>query len=484
MSFVDAAVWTSIKDELSRRLPHVLFEQWFSRAEIMVWDGHTLELGVQNRFFKSRIETTYMGVLKEAAEAALGVPVLVSVTVSPKLLAAFRKIQAEEEEEAGKLRLEEQPAFVKAPEEAASKAKERGVPLNHAFTFDSFVVGSSNRLSHAVALRAVDNPGEFPRIHFCGQHGVGKTHLLQAICHAAADRADARIVYVTAEKFTASFTSAHTSGKLKEFRAFYRNLDLLAFDELQALGSGNKVATQAELLRIVDELGAHGGQVVFASTRTPAELEGVDDKLRDRLGAGFVDKISLPDEDTRYELIQRKMLERRIELPKPALCLLAKELTGNVRRLEGTVQRLAALIELEGMEPTTNCIRMALEVSSPAARRSSLNFQDIVDAVAGEFGTTSEAVRGRGRSQTVRKARQVALVLCRRLIGVSYAELGEFFGSRTHATVLSTFRTLDADMFSSGLEGRPVERILFRLGLSIKPEELLERQTRLFDRKG
>ncbi len=479
MSFIDQAVLTELQDQLRSRMPQVLYEQWFGQAEILSWDGTCLELGVQNRFFKSRIETTYMDILHAAAEALFGHPVRIQVSVSKRLLAAFRKSQKEAVAEAATLVIE--PKF--APPPAKMEVKPAyGLELNPDFSFETFVIGPSNRLSNAVALRAVDSPGQFGRVYFCGGHGVGKTHLLQAVCQASqAERPKARIVYITADRFVADYTSAHANGKMKEFRSFYRKCDVLAFDDVQVLGVGTKTGTQAELLGILDELDARNKQVVLAGTHAPDELDGVDVKLRDRLCAGFVDKLALPDESTRRELIVKKMAERKIELPKSAVNLIARELSGNVRQLEGTVNRLAALIELENMEPTTSCIRMALEVSRPATRKSALTYADIIQAVADEYGLTAEAITGRGRAIPVRKARQVAVILCRRVVGGRYAELGQTFGKRSHATIISAIKTADPAMFSSGLAGRPVERILFRLGVTIKPEELLDRQKALFE---
>lgn len=479
MSLATETVWSGIKIQLSQRIPQVLFDQWFSRAEIVSWDGLSLELGVQNRFFKSRIETTYMATLADAVEAAVGHRVSVTVSVSPKLLAAFRKSQTEMLAEASKMEGEAPPPALLAKPEPKQI---RGLALNPAFVFDSFVIGASNRLSHAVALRAVDNPGEFNCIYLCGQHGVGKTHLLQALCHETRRRRpDALVMYVTCERFVADFTSAHANGRLKEFRSAYRACDVLAFDELQALGVGNKAGTQAALLGIVDELAAKGKQVVFAGTQTPAELDGVDAKLRDRLTAGFVDRIALPDEATRCELVARKLAEHRLEIPETAVALMARELYGNVRKLEGAVRRLAALIEFEGMEPTTSCIRLALEVGVRGTGRTALTARDVIDAVAEEYGVAPEALTGRGRAHALRLARQLAMALCRRLVGLRYAELGETFGGRSHATVITALKNIPSELFSSGIEGRPLERILFRLGVSIKPEELSgSRQRGLF----
>ncbi len=475
---VEEQLLAALHAGLRRRIPEALYEQWFSGTEVSSRDGGRLELGVKNRFFKSWIETRYMAVLREAAAEAAGGPVDVAVVVSAGLYSQFREAQEKDRAEAE--RLVPAPRLEPAPEPARAEA----VPpleVNPEFTFDNFVVGPSNRLSHAVALRAVEAPGEYGRLFFCGQHGVGKTHLLQAICSGARRaRPGAVVRYVTCERFMADFVAAHAGGTLAAFRAGYRECDVLAIDQVQILGQGNKAATQAELLGIVDQAEAGGRQIVFAATLAPDELEGVDARLRDRLGAGFVDRLSLPDEETRRRLIVGKMAEKGLSLPDEAVGMMARELTGNVRCLEGRVSRLAALMRIEGMEPTTSCIRMALEVSTPGGKRSALTFQDVIAAVAEECGLTPEAVTGRGRGALLRHARQIAVVLCRKLLGARYAELGAAFGGRSHATIVSMVKGVPLEAFSAGLEGRRVERILFRLGVAMKPEEILERQRGLF----
>lgn len=479
MSLVEKDVLLeNLFSHLRRRMPEALFEQWFAGSELMSCHDDRLELGVKNRFFKSWIETRYADLVREAAAAVMGKPVRVTVTVSPRLFAPFRENQEREKKEAAALELA--PVAFAVPPEAA-RARGGAADLNPDFTFDSLVVGSANQLSYAVALRAVRKPGEFGRVYICGEHSVGKSHLLQAVCHETRRmHPDASVVYVTCERFVADFGAAHAGGKLKEFRAKYRECDLLAMDQVQALGQGNKTATQTELLHIIDHLEARGKQAMFAATLAPGELDGVAPKLRDRLGAGFVDRIALPDEAMRAEMLVRKMAERGLTLPEAAVKLMARELTGNVRKLEGTVSRLAALMEIGGMEPTTSCIRMALDVSTPGAKRSVLVCQDVIGAVAEEYGLTPEAIVGRGRAGPVRRGRQVALVLCRRLLGSRYAELGEIFGKRSHATIMSAIKGVTREMFGPDLEGRPVERILFRLGVSVKPEEIFEKQRRLF----
>lgn len=480
LSLVAEEIQIQLQAELRQRLPDALYEQWFSGIEIVACDKDALELGVKNRFFKSWIETRYLPMVCEAAEAVLGRSMRVTVVVSAKLYAPFREAQEKA--------LAEAPVYVppefKAPAPLDNEPEDNrfaGMGLNPDFTFDTFVVGASNRLSHAVSLRAVECPGEYSRLYFCGEHGVGKTHLLQALCHQVKLlRPDARVAYVTCERFVSDFGAAHASGALNEFRRFYRRCDVLAIDQLQVLGQGNKAATQAELVAILDDMGARGKQVVFAATLAPNELDGVDARLRDRFGAGFVDRMSLPDESVRRRLIERKLTTRGIRLPEEAIGLLARDAGGNVMRLEGAVNRLAALIDVGGMQPNLSCLRLALDVSTPAGKKSVLNLKDIIDATAEEFGVTPDVLCGRGRTAPARRARTVAVVLCRKLLGTSYAEIGVTFGGRSHATVISMMKKAPAELFSVGLGSRPVERVLFRLGVGVKPEELLERQSVLF----
>lgn len=482
MSLVAEEIQVLLQSELRNRLPEALFEQWFSGTEIVACSESHLELGVKNRFFKSWIETRYLDTLREAACACLGRPVRITVSVSPRLYAPFREAQEKAMADARVLVAQPAEFIPPGPPSGRERAAAAGMELNPDFIFDTFVVGGSNRLAQAVAVRAVEAPGDYGRLYFCGEHGVGKTHLLQAICHATARaRPESRIVYVTCERFVADFGAAHANGGLRDFRAAYRDCDLLALDQLQVLGQGSKSATQAELLGIMDEMSARGKQMVFAATLSPAELDGVDARLRDRLGSGFVDRLSLPDESVRRTLITKKLLEKGVRLPEDAVGMIARETTGNVLRLEGAINRLAALIDVGGMPPNLSCLRMALEVSTPAGKKSALTLDDIALAAADEFGLTEDVVRGRGRTASARRARTVAVILCRKLLGTSYAEIGERFGGRNHATIISMVKKAAPEWFAAGLDARPVERILFRLGVGIKPEELLERQGGLFD---
>lgn len=469
-----------LQNELKKHLHEALYEQWFSDMEVVSSSDTDLELGVKNRFFKSWIETRYLDVVREAAQQCFGKPVTVTISVSPRLYTSFRQAQEKALVEAS---ASVRPVELRAPEQPIETDDSfSGMELNPEFTFDTFIVGASNRLSQAVALRAVESPEEFGRLYFCGEHGVGKTHLLQALCHETfSRRPGARVAYVTCERFVAEFGFASVKGEVTAFREKYRKCDVLVMDQLQVLGKGNKTATQAELVSLIDDMTARGRQVVFAATQLPGELDGVDSRLRDRLAAGFVDRLSLPDESVRRRLIASKLADRGVVLSDEAVALIARETNGNVMILEGAVNRLAALIDVGGMLPSLPCLRMALDMSAPVRNGAALRVEDIIGACAEELGLTPDAVCGRGRSAPARRARTVAVVLCRKLLGTSYAEIGNIFGGRSHATIISMVKKAPADMFTTGLASRPVERILFKLGVSVKPEELLERQGGLFE---
>ncbi|MCC8165663.1 MAG: AAA family ATPase [Planctomycetes bacterium] len=481
MSLVLADIAIALHASLARRLPEPLYQQWFAGAEVMTCDTDGLELGVKNRFFKNWIEAKYLTVLRDAASEAVGADISVRVSVSAALYAPFREAQEEAKKEAAGLDVAAVPLLPPMPAEETRPVAGRQVELNPGHTFQNLVVGSANRLAHAVALRAVAEPTEYGRLYFCGEHGVGKTHLLHAICHEILRvRPGSRIIQTTGERFVSDFVAAHAKSHLDSFRDLYRHCDVLVIDQIHVLGQGTKTASQAELLAIIDHLEARNRQTVFAGVQAPNELAGVEPRLRDRLGSGFVDRLLLPDEAMRRDLLSRKLNERGLALPDDALTILASELHRGVRRLEGTVNRLAALIGVGGMEPTVTCIRMALEVSTPSAKKTALVADDIIKAVSNEFGLAPDVVLGRGRSAPVRRARQVAAVLCRRLLSLRYVELGTLFDNRNHATMLSMIKKVPPELFSNSLEGRPVERVLFRLGVTMKPEEVLERHRKLF----
>lgn len=479
LSLVKEEIQLQLQDELRERIAPALYEQWFSGSEVVSCTGDALELGVKNRFFKGWIETRYLDVLRDAARKVVGAAVAVRVCVAPHLYGSFREEQARDQAEAEAL-APSVPALLPPP--PVRRTAGAGMALNADFTFDAFVVGAANRLSHAVALRAVECPGDYDRVFFCGDHGVGKTHLLQAIAHELRlRRPDAAIVYVTGERFVADFVAAHAAGSVKQFRAAYRSGDVLLLDQLQVLGEGNKAATQAELLALVDEFEAAGKQVFFAAIASPGELSGLDVRLRDRLGAGFVDRLSLPDDGMRRELLRRKLEEKGVNVGNDVLDLLASEISGNVRRLEGVVSRLSALVDIGGMEPTLACVRMALEVAPLPVGRTSLTWGDVASVVAEEYGVSVDALLGRGRAGVLRRARGVAALLCRRLLGLRWGELGGVFGGRSHATLISMVRGVPHELFGDGVESRGVERILFRLGVDMKPADLLEKQGSLFE---
>ncbi len=487
MSLVETELSAALHAQLQQRLPQALYEQWFAGAEIMAWDGRGLELGVKNRFFKNWIETKYYDVLKEAAGTACGVPDLeIKISVSANLYAPFR--EAQERDLAAANAMEVGIVFAPPPgseETAAKRAAARpalnlGMDLHPDFTFANYVAGAANRLAQAVGLKAVESPGLYGRIYLWGEHGVGKTHLLQAICHETLKRKPgARVLYVTCERFVADFLKAHAEGDLVRFRELYRSCDLLAMDQLQVLGQGNKAATQAELLGIIDHLEARGKQMLFAGVSAPGDVKGVEVRLRDRLGSGFVDRMLTPDQPMRREIIARKFTERGLSVPEEGIELLARESTEGMRRLEGALSRLLALVEEGGMEPGLSCIRMALD-GGRAVKRQVLLAEDIVRVVGEEFGVGGEALLGRGRLKALCQPRQLAAVLCRRLLGMRYAELGELFGGRSHATMMSLVKSLPPELTLPGLGSRPVERVLFRLGVGLKPEELGDSQRRLF----
>lgn len=482
LSTVDAAVtvvWQDIKKILARHLPPQALDQWFRSIEIKSWNGSILELGVPNIFFKKSIECNYRALLDLAAQEAYGCPVQVRISISSALFNEFRKKQDAEKALADKMtssmQLLQRP-LVQPPSEQDAL---RGVALNPDFTFENFAVGSRPPIYYAAALEAAHNPGTFSRVCLYGQHGTGKTHLLQAVCHAAkACTPSARIVYTTAEKFMSEFMAANDASKgkkhLEDFKLWYRNCDLLAVDDLQFLGAGERKKTQLELCSVMEDLAAGGAQVITACTKSPLATDGLCNRLRDLLSAGLVNEIPLPDKETRRLAAQTKLLRQDITLPADLLSLLADETNGNMRQLEGVLNRLTAQIRFGGAQPTVTTVREALEIQRPAPRTTAVTYKDVIDTVAAEYGVTPESLTSRKTQKILSTPRKLAIMLCRRLVGGSLDELGQIFGNRKHSSISTLLKRIDSKLFSQGSASLPLERILVHLGVNLKPSDIFD----------
>jgi chromosomal replication initiator protein len=325
--------------------------------------------------------------------------------------------------------------------------------LNAKYTFANFVIGPSNQLAHAAAIGAAGGAG--PRhnpLFLCGGTGLGKTHLVHAVAHRVREeRPEARILYVSAEKFVNEFVQSLQDQKMSEFRARYRErCDLLLVDDIQFLA--NKTQTQEEFFHAFNALHQADKQIIVTSDKYPQQLERMEERLISRFTWGLVADIQGPELETRVAILRKKAQMEKIELEAEVVLFLAQAIRSNVRELEGTLIRLAAKSSLLGKPIDLDFARGEIAVSS-GARASETSVDDIQRVVCHHFKLKAHDLSSKDRHKSVAFARHVAMYLCKQRLKCSFPELGRAFGGRDHTTVMSAVRKV-ADLRDADPETR------------------------------
>ena len=315
--------------------------------------------------------------------------------------------------------------------------------LNPKYTFQNFVVGPSNQLAHAAAIGAAGGGG--PRhnpLFLCGGTGLGKTHLVHAVAHRVREeRPQARILYVSAEKFVNEFVQSLQEGRMNEFRARYRDrCDLLLVDDIQFLAS--KTQTQEEFFHAFNALHQADKQIIVTSDKYPQQLEKMEERLISRFSWGLVADIQGPELETRVAILRKKAQLEQIELADEVVLYLAQTIRSNVRELEGTLIRLAAKSSLLGRSIDLDFARQEL-VASSGPRPSEAGVDDIQRVVCHHFKLRTSDLLSKDRHKSIAFARHVAMYLCKQRLKCSFPELGRAFGNRDHTTVMSAVRKVE-----------------------------------------
>ena len=302
--------------------------------------------------------------------------------------------------------------------------------LNPKFMLERFVVGKCNRLAHAAALTIAEQPGTMNPVFFYGGVGLGKTHLLQAIT-ARINAAEIKALYCTSEEFTNDLVMAIRTQATDSFRAKYRSVDVLVVDDIQFIG--NKTSTQEEFFHTFNYLHSAGKQIVLAADRKPRDLVGVEDRLRNRFEGGIAAQLQAPDYEDRVEILRAKANTLGGQLPLDVLMLIAERTDGNIRELEGALNRLSLQVRIQGIPLTVRTADMLLD--SPPQRRTLCTPEQVIELVAAHYGLTAADITGRRRTAEIAHARQVAMYLLREEHALTLPNIGILVGGRDHTTV-------------------------------------------------
>jgi chromosomal replication initiator protein len=389
-------------------------------------------LAVPNEFTRDRVENRLRRAIEEQLSDFYSRPIRLAIDVDPTIG-------------------EEQliPLAETAPEPERPPASTRTVPgrnggdrLNPKYSFETFVIGNSNRFAHAAAVAVAEAPGKaYNPLMIYGDSGLGKTHLLHAVGHYIRNYYDrVRVKYVSTEELTNDFINAVSDNRTADFRRQYRDVDVLLVDDIHFLEG--KIQTQEEFFHTFNTLHTAQKQIVLTSDRPPKALEALEPRLRSRFEWGLMTDIQPPDLETRIAILRKKAAAERLTAGPDVLEFIASKIQTNIRELEGALIRVTAFASLNRQEVDLALAEVVLRDLIPDGAETQISSTAIMTHVADFFGITVEELCGQSRTHVLVTARQIAMYLCRELTDLSLPKIGQLFGGRDHTTVMHADRKI------------------------------------------
>ena len=432
-------VWQAVLGDLQIRLPKSDYETWLQGTAIVAFEDGLVVISTPNSFAKQWLERKAGDLIRKTLSGVLGYTVQVRVVVAGN---GNKNGGGRREPARRKKTPPEKGAETPANTPALAGPQQLLLPittpnsLNPDLTFTTFVVGSSNRMAHAAAMAVAEQPAHaYNPLFIYGGVGLGKTHLLHAVGHYAAQRIpETRVLYVSSETFTNDMVNAIRRGTTEDFRQRYRYNDILLIDDIQFIGG--KEGTQEEFFHTFNSLHAAYKQIVITSDRPPKAIPTLEERLRSRFEGGLIVDIQPPDLETRLAILRTKAEERTLPIPNAVVEFLAQRVQRTIRELVGCLNRVVAYAELNALPLTVELTHEALDEIFLDRGRPEVTPTQILETVARHYGLSVEALQGKSRSQNVALPRQVAMYLIREDTGAVLAAIGQHLGGRDHTTVL------------------------------------------------
>jgi chromosomal replication initiator protein len=410
-------IWDAALGQLQLEMPRAAFDTWVRDAELLTHEDGTFIIGVQNAYARDWLEDRLRSTVTR---------VLSSVTGRSSEVRFIVWHGEQEEAVLSTVAAEEHEAMPMAENGNVAKT------LQPRYSFESFVVGQSNRLAAAAAQAVAESPARaYNPLFLYGGVGLGKTHLLHAVGNASA-ASGLQVLYVSSEEFTNDLINAIRNHTTDAFRDRYRNIDVLLIDDIQFIAG--KESTQEEFFHTFNTLHGQDKQLVISSDRSPKALITLEERLRSRFEWGLTVDIQAPDFEMRLAILRTKADHMGRKVPADFLETIARRVQSNIRELEGALNRVLAYSDLSGMPLTADLVNSALSDLLP--RGASLSSDHIIKAVAKFFGVTEERLLGKQRSRDIALPRQIAMYLIREETSASLPQIGEVLGGRDHTTIL------------------------------------------------
>jgi chromosomal replication initiator protein len=421
--------WQSVLGQLQMEMPRASFDTWVRDTKPISYQNGKMVIGVRNAYardwLENRLSSTVSRLLVGIVNASVNVDFVVNGNEYEPVLEEKAAIRMQPGSFDRDYAMQDTQVDVYDPPARPSN-------MNPRYLFDTFVVGSGNRLAHAACQAVAEKPARaYNPLFLYGGVGLGKTHLLHAIGNACHQRG-LNVLYVSSEEFTNDMINAIRSHTNQAFREKYRSADVLLVDDIQFIAG--KESTQEEFFHTFNTLHGQDKQIIVSSDRPPKALNTLDERLRSRFEWGLAADIQPPDLETRLAILRSKAERTGRQIPDEILETIARRVQSNIRELEGALNRVLAFSDLSGTMLTPNLVDVSLADLLP--QRSDVDPAKIIELVAREWQTTVDALIGRDRSQKIAQPRQVAMYLLRKETDASLPAIGEVLGGRDHTTVM------------------------------------------------
>jgi chromosomal replication initiator protein len=450
-------VWKKALALLSSEVNEQVFTAWFSPIQQISVSEDSLSLGLPNKFFENWIREKYSTVIQDAVNRVSGKELKIDfrITEDPSnacdpeaLLATVNRPPSKNVSKKKEDRQDSSMGWLRSvfgPSRSKDEPEYKTIGLNPKYTFNDFVVGPSNRFSHAAALAVCDKLAKaYNPLFLYGGVGLGKTHLMQAMGHEIMKRHPrARVLYTSSEEFTNHLITAIRKKNTQKFRSMYRTVDVLLIDDIQFIAG--KESTQEEFFHTFNKLHDSHKQIVICSDRSPQEINGLEERLVSRFAWGLITDIQPPGFETRMAIMEKKSADESVSVPKDVLYFLAENIRTNIREMEGALIRVVAFSKLTGEPMSEEMARSVLGGMITAAEKK-VTVELIQNTVSEYFSIDASSMKTKKRTRAVAYPRQLAMYISRELTDHSLPDIGSFFGGRDHTTVLHAWDKIDKEI--------------------------------------
>ncbi|GEK31254.1 chromosomal replication initiator protein DnaA [Kurthia zopfii] len=435
--------WEQVLNDVQKILSKPSFDTWLKSTELIAYENDQLTVSVPNSFTRDWLAQNYVSMIQD---------------VIKKITGSILHIDF--------IQLSDDDFKMPTPKTNVTKENNEHSPgmLNLKNTFDTFVIGTGNRFAHAASLAVAEAPAKaYNPLFLHGGVGLGKTHLMHAIGHYVLDHdPDAKVVYLSSEKFTNEFINSIRDNNTEAFRNKYRKVDVLLIDDIQFLAG--KESTQEEFFHTFNTLHEESKQIIISSDRPPKEIPTLEDRLRSRFEWGLIIDIGPPDLETRIAILRKKADADGLDIPNEVMGYIASQIDSNIRELEGALIRVVAYSNLLNQPLTPDLAAEALKSIIPSSTPKVISILDIQKVVGDHYSIKLEDFSAKKRTKSIAFPRQVAMYLSREMTDSSLPKIGEEFGGRDHTTVIHAHEKISKLMKTDPTLQDDVKQIKNKLG--------------------